>query len=162
MEINLIAACDEERGIGRGGGIPWHIPTDFLRFKTLTQGHAVLMGTGTWKSLPKKPLMSRTNIICTSQMTPEGSVILDSVVVVGSISSAIAAAKELGHEKLWLIGGERIYKEAIYLCKVLYITEIRGIFGCDVFLPEYQGRKCIKASNWMTDNGVSFRFTEWI
>ena len=34
--VSIIVAADEQGGIGRGGGLPWHLPEDLTRFKALT------------------------------------------------------------------------------------------------------------------------------
>ena len=36
--ISIIAAYDRNRLIGWGGSMPWHIPGELRRFRTLTQG----------------------------------------------------------------------------------------------------------------------------
>ena len=41
--IIAVAAIDEGRAIGLKGEIPWRIPEDMERFKSLTLGSAVLM-----------------------------------------------------------------------------------------------------------------------
>ena len=50
-EVVLVAAVDEELGIGRDGGIPWHLPDDLLRFRDLTTPGTLLMGRGTFGSI---------------------------------------------------------------------------------------------------------------
>jgi dihydrofolate reductase len=59
-----VAAMSQNRVIGRGGTIPWHLPEDFKWFKQLTTGGIVLMGRKTFESLPK-PLPNRTNVVFT-------------------------------------------------------------------------------------------------
>ena len=52
MAINLIVAMGRDRAIGRDGDLIWHIGADLRHFKTLTMGHAIVMGRRTWQSLP--------------------------------------------------------------------------------------------------------------
>ena len=61
--IAAIVAVDNDWGIGYNNQLLENIPEDLKRFKELTTGHTVVMGTNTWKSLPKKPLPNRRNII---------------------------------------------------------------------------------------------------
>ena len=61
--ISAIVAVDNDWGIGFNGDLLEHIPADLKYFKQLTSGHTVVMGTNTWNSLPKKPLVNRSNII---------------------------------------------------------------------------------------------------
>ena len=70
MNYNLIVAMyKNSRGIGYNGKIPWHSKADMLHFYKLTKGNsnnAVIMGSTTWKSLPKKMLPLRDNLILSS------------------------------------------------------------------------------------------------
>lgn len=62
--LTLIAAMDRNRAIGKGGRLPWHLPDDLRRFKTLTLGHTVLMGRKTFESIGR-PLPGRRNVVLT-------------------------------------------------------------------------------------------------
>ena len=48
----IIAAIDEEGGIGKDGRIPWDCPADRKFFKDTTMGHAIVVGTKTYRTLP--------------------------------------------------------------------------------------------------------------
>ena len=50
--ITLIVARAQNGVIGRGGKLPWHIPSDLKRFKALTMGSVMVMGRRTFDSLP--------------------------------------------------------------------------------------------------------------
>src|SRR5437868_5994103 len=62
--FKAIAAMSENRVIGCGNKIPWHLPEDFKWFKKMTTGHVVVMGRKTFESLGK-PLPNRPNLILT-------------------------------------------------------------------------------------------------
>src|SRR6185436_13535118 len=62
--FKAIAAMSENRVIGSGNKIPWHIPEEFKWFKKMTTGNAVVMGRKTFESLGK-PLANRINIVLT-------------------------------------------------------------------------------------------------
>src|SRR5882672_7610661 len=62
--FKAIAAMSENRAIGIGNKIPWHLPEDFKWFKKMTTGNVVVMGRKTFESLGK-PLPNRTNVILT-------------------------------------------------------------------------------------------------
>ena len=61
--VCLIWAEANNHVIGYQNSIPWHLPEDIKRFKDLTTGYPVIMGTRTWESLPVKPLPGRKNIV---------------------------------------------------------------------------------------------------
>ena len=49
--LSLIAALDRNFAIGRDGAMPWHLPDDLKRFKTLTLNKPVLMGSKTARAI---------------------------------------------------------------------------------------------------------------
>jgi dihydrofolate reductase len=60
--IHLIAACDMQAGIGKGGEIPWDYPEDRRFFRAVTMGKPVLMGRVTYESIGK-PLVGRRVLV---------------------------------------------------------------------------------------------------
>src|SRR5699024_7697112 len=65
--VGMIWARANDRVIGAGGTMPWHLPEDLAHFKSVTSGHPVVMGRRTWDSLParNRPLPGRRNIVVT-------------------------------------------------------------------------------------------------
>ena len=64
--MNLIAAVDNNLGIGKNGKLLFHIPEDMKFFKDTTTGNVVIMGRKTLESFPGgKPLKGRVNIVLT-------------------------------------------------------------------------------------------------
>jgi dihydrofolate reductase len=112
----MIAAVTADGVIGLGGGIPWHYPADLRRFKRLTSGATVIMGRLTWESLGGKPLAGRRNIVVTSQTdAPEG------VETFRTLTEAVAAC---AGQDIWLIGGARIYAEAMAFADRIELTHV--------------------------------------
>lgn len=134
--ISLIAAMGKNRVIGRGNDIPWHLPADFAYFKNVTLHHPVIMGRKTFESIGK-PLPSRTNIVLSRQ-----SDIADGVTVFSSLEEATAHGETLC-EEVFIIGGARVYTDAINVADRLYITYVDGEFNGDTFFPE------IEESDWL-------------
>ena len=52
MGLTIIVARASDGTIGHAGTLPWHLPDDLRRFKTLTMGRAMIMGRKTFASLP--------------------------------------------------------------------------------------------------------------
>ncbi len=133
--ISIIVAVGEgNRVIGNQGKLPWHIAEDLKRFKTLTSGHPIIMGMNTFFSIGK-PLSGRTNIVLTDipWEAPEG------VVTAFSLEDAFKKAKSFpGSEEVFVIGGGRVYREALSFADRLYLTLVHGNFFGDVFFPEYE------------------------
>lgn len=130
--IQLIASVvGRKQVLGKDGGLVWSHPDDLARFKHLTMGGAVVMGRGTWDSLPAnaKPLVGRQNIVLTSQpiTLPEG------VLRASSLAEAFALAKGLD---VWVIGGERVYQEALPFADRVFLTRVDTELEGDRFFPE--------------------------
>jgi len=133
MKISIIAAVDENRGIGKQGKMPWDIPEDLERFKQLTSGHPVIMGRKTFDSLGK-PLTNRTNIIITQNSNTK----IKKCFVANSLEESIKIAKEQpGSDEIFIIGGGQIYKQAIAVANKLYLTMVKGVFDVDTVFPDY-------------------------
>lgn len=158
LKITTIAALSSEnRGIGKDGDLPWHIPEDLKRFKRLTVDHPVIMGRKTWESIPQKyrPLPDRTNII----LTRSSDYTADGAVVCNSLPSALKAAAE-HDEVVYIIGGESVYKKALELEKVdrLELTFVEGTFECDTFFPEFGDEFKEVAREEYSDHSPPFTF----
>ena len=50
--ITLIVARADNGVIGKDGALPWHIPADLKRFKTLTMGKPMIMAARHLKVCP--------------------------------------------------------------------------------------------------------------
>ena len=130
-ELTIIVAAGENNAIGKDNDLIWHLSDDLKHFKSLTNGHHIIMGRKTFESFPK-PLPNRTHIVITRQKdykVPEG------VIIVNSLNDAIDAAR---HDKTpYIIGGGEIYKQAMSLVDKLEITRVHSDFeNADTFFPE--------------------------
>lgn len=101
--------------IGLDGGIPWHYPADLKRFKRLTVGTTVIMGRLTWESLPRRPLPERRNIVVSQH--PER-------VQHDDVAPSVAHAIERSGGETWVIGGARVYAEAMRCCTLIDVTYV--------------------------------------
>ncbi len=148
--FSIIVACDEQGGIGKGGALPWHIPSDLKHFKEVTTApygaaqNVVMMGRKTWESIPEKfrPLPLRLNVVITSQ---DNYALPAGVVQVDSLESGLNAFCNTAREDVgavFVVGGAQVYAEAIKhpLCERIYLTRVYGTFRCDVFFPEIPAR----------------------
>ncbi|MEK7551639.1 MAG: dihydrofolate reductase [Patescibacteria group bacterium] len=143
--INIIAAIDSKKGIGKDNKLIWHISDDLKRFKSLTLNHPIIMGRKTFQSIGKA-LPQRTNIVITN----DPNFTAENVVIVSSIEEAITKAKESeGFEEIYIIGGGQIYKQALDkdLVDRLYLTLVEGDFKADTFFPDYSNFKLVFKEN---------------
>ena len=110
-------------------GLPWHLPEDMRRFKELTMGSAVVMGRGTWESLPAKvrPLPGRRNIVVTRQASYEAP----GADVVGSLDEAFTRADG----DVWVAGGASIYEQALPYADRIIRTRVHLQVDGDTHAP---------------------------
>ncbi|AMP88471.1 dihydrofolate reductase [Legionella pneumophila] len=126
--ISLIAAIDEAGGLGINNQLLCYLPADLQHFKFITMGKPVIMGRKTYESIGK-PLPGRLNIVI-SQMIQS----IPGVIVVNSLGQAIEETADA--REVMIIGGARIYSQAISMANRLYITRIHHRFMADVFFPK--------------------------
>jgi dihydrofolate reductase len=133
-EIIIIAAMAENRVIGKDNAMPWSIKGNLTHFKEMTMGFPCIMGRKTWESLPKKPLAGRLNIIVSKTMTANDLSDTRDTKIFPSLASAIEYCAD--YEKIFICGGESIYKQAMSLAKKIDITLIPGQYEGDTYFPE--------------------------
>lgn len=163
----IIVAVDENRGIGKAGKLPWHLPSDLKHFSKLTTGGTVIMGRKTWESLPDKyrPLPGRLNIVMSR--SPQLSESLpDGVFAAHSLSESVEKAGTAQPTKsIFLIGGGELFQQALHHpeCQRLFVTEVMGDFECDTFFPEIEPSVYtrVKTSETFEENGLHFQFVEY-
>lgn len=140
--ICAIAAMDEGRGIGFRGQIPWNISDDMKRFKTLTTGHAVLMGRKTFLSLPERfrPLPDRLNIVISGNpdFPKQHADVLAFVTPELAIRSFRDLSLKTPTDTLWIIGGEQTYRATVPFWDEVFLTKVFGHFESDAFFPSFE------------------------
>lgn len=131
-KISLIVAMSENRVIGKDNKLPWHIPEDLRRFKSVTSGHPVIMGRKTYDSIGR-PLPGRLNIVITRDHTYRN----DAVSVVYSLDDAIKLASQSDEQEIFIIGGGQIFEQAITLAHKLYLTVVHTEIEGDTYFPDF-------------------------
>lgn len=128
MLVSIIVATDERGAIGRDGGLPWRLPDDLRRFKSLTLGKPVVMGRKTWDSIGK-PLPGRHNIV----ITRDAQRAFDGATVVNSLPAALAAAGDV--QETCIIGGAEIYRLALPHTDLIHLTRVHATLEADTYFP---------------------------
>jgi dihydrofolate reductase len=152
MEINIIAAVARNRAIGFGNKLLYWLPNDLKRFKTLTTGHTIIMGHNTFCSLPKGALPNRRNIVLSRTVRS-----LPGCECFASLEEALAACK--ADEDVYIIGGEKVYKQAIGFADRLCLTEIADTpKQADAFFPDYSGWKEVARESHGIDEKHAYEY----
>jgi dihydrofolate reductase len=157
MAIHLIAAVASNNVIGRNGGLPWHLPADLKHFRDLTTGHTVIMGRLTYESVGR-PLPRRRNIIVSTKMAspPAG------VEVVPSLQAALALPIA---GECFIVGGARLYAEALPYATVLDLTKVEADVEGDVLFPpvNWNEWELVESErNFDSASGLSFSFCTYL
>ena len=135
--IELIAATSiDERIADFSGKIPWKSKSDMIRFRKLTIGCPIIMGYNTFRSLGKKPLERRFNIVMTRNPRVFTNPVTG-VCFVNSVDEALqVAAKmrvQLNSPNIMVIGGTEIYSQFISFCNRIHITEFDMKIGMGIY-----------------------------
>jgi len=131
MELIVIAAMAANRVIGCHNTIPWRIPEEMAHFKAVTMGHPVIMGRKTYQSIGG-PLPGRRVIVLSRNpaFRPDPG-----CTVAGSLAEALAGCA--GAAKVFIAGGEQLYREALPLADTLILTVIGRDYTGDAFFPDF-------------------------
>lgn len=129
-KLALVWAMSDDRIIGHGNGLPWRLPEDLKHFRAVTTGHAIVMGRLTHQSIGKA-LPGRRNIV----VTRHPAQVAEGCETAPTLDAALALAYETDEEPR-IIGGARLYAEALPRATKLFLTEVHRKVVGDVFFPE--------------------------
>lgn len=128
--VAIIVAMAGNRTIGINNRLPWHIPADLKRFKSLTMGHHLIMGRKTFDSIGKL-LPGRTTVV----VTRNHALRIEGCIMAHSLEDAISACA--GDDEIFIVGGAELYALAMPLVDTIYLTEIRQDVAGDAHFPEF-------------------------
>jgi dihydrofolate reductase len=138
----IIVAVDEAGGFGKDGKIPWHNKEDFKHFKDTTMGHPCIMGRKTYEDMrayqSKKKDEDITEILPGRQsfvVTSNRNFTAPGATAVGSIREAVQSLDEHDTRPVFILGGERMYIEALPWVDTIHMTVLDGDYQCDRFFP---------------------------
>lgn len=127
--IGLIVARSKNNVIGKNGGMPWFIEGELSQFRELTTGNTVIMGRRTYEAIGH-PLPNRRNIIISNSKKYSAN----NLITVGSLQEALS----ISEGDVYIGGGYGVYKAALPLVDVMYITEVDLIVtDGDTYFPEF-------------------------
>lgn len=155
MDISMIAAVGRNNELGKNNNLIWHFHKDMVFFRETTTGSTVLMGRKTFESLPKA-LPKRRNIV----ITGDKNYIAEGAEVCHSIDEALKLCE---NDRVFVIGGGKIYGQLLPFADSLYLTEIDAeCNNADVYFPQFNKadyKKEILAEH--EENGVKFAHVKY-
>src|SRR5690625_4208722 len=108
--VSLIVAHARQNVIGFNGDMPWSLPVDLKRLKSLTTGNTIVMGRRTFETLGR-PLPNRKNVVLTTNKNFKA----DGITVIHSIDEI----KNL-EGKVFIFGGSTIYEQTMHLVDEIF------------------------------------------
>jgi len=157
MPLSLIVAFDHNQVIGYKNNLPWDLPEDLQHVKVTTSGGTIVMGRRNFESIGKA-LPNRRNIILTRNIDYTAK----NCEIFHSVEEVLEATKD---ERVYIFGGEEIYKLFLPYVEKMYITKIYESFIGDTFFPDIKwdewelqsrqkGKECKKV-------GIVYYFCEY-
>ncbi|MES2876169.1 MAG: dihydrofolate reductase [Patescibacteria group bacterium] len=125
---SIIVAVDRNLGIGAKNDLLWmrDLPDDLAYFKRMSTSASVIMGRNTYDSMGK-PLPNRENIVVSSRPVGDEGVLT---------ATSLESAYELARYPIFVMGGGRVYADALNDMDRLYVTEVQAEFPqATVFFP---------------------------
>ena len=146
MRMIAIVAVDQNWGIGMNGELLARIPEDQRDvFRKETLGFPVVYGRKTLLTFPEEKLLpKRLNVILSRNpdFVKEGAVVLHSETELrvflecGTSADGDCASSS---EKVFLIGGDEVYRSFLHLCDWAIVTKIHHSFAADAWFPNLDG-----------------------
>jgi dihydrofolate reductase len=162
--ITVIAAMEQDGGIGFNNAIPWGLSADMKHFASLTKGHAVIMGRKTWDSLNGKPLPNRSNYVVTNNPETAAAITCANRAMATGCANLVQAIRMAGDRQIFIIGGAQIYTDALAfdLVDELILTRINASFPHDVTFPKIDNvQYASMVFSQHTCDGISYAFEYW-
>lgn len=153
MVISMIAAMASNRVIGKGGYMPWKIPGELRRFRSITIGHTVIMGRKTYESIGHS-LPQRTNIILTRQTDYRAS----GCIIARDLPSAIEVCPD-GENEMFFCGGGQLYEEAMPITDRLYLSVIHKEVCGDIYFPEFSSTQFRQVKSVYVEDILPYTFS---
>lgn len=155
MDISLISIIETTtRAIGKDGNLLISFKEDIRRFKSLTEGNIVVMGSTTfYKDLKGKPLPNRLNVVLTSNLNvnrlPHNVVLLNML----PLQVITFLSETYKNKHIFIIGGQSIYEQFIEYATTIYLTEFTdsSLIG-DKFFPVIDNEHWIITSEEVVNN----------
>lgn len=130
-KICLVAAVDENLGLGQNNQLLCHLPADLKHFKEITLGKPIIMGKNTFLSIGK-PLPGRQNIVISRLLEPTPG-----LEITPTLEDALKLANQAHAPEIMIIGGAQVFQGALALADAMYLTHIHHQFKADVFFPSW-------------------------
>lgn len=145
--LNIIVAVDKNGGFGYKGNIPWKnedfAKEDFQHFKTLTTNSICVMGYRTYEEILSMKTKNNKDINTPLLPDRESFVVTRRYDILPE-NPAVKFVKNIRdvcenynkeNKEIFILGGEKLFIEALPFTKTIYMTIVNQIYECDRFFP---------------------------
>jgi dihydrofolate reductase len=149
VEIIIIAARSENHVIGKEGGLPWHIPAEEKHYHDSIRGH--------WGVVGRKSIATEKN-----QLPLAGLIILTRDrgyqsppnLLAHSLQEALDMARLRGLDRLFILGGSEVYRQALPLTDRMILSEVKAEVEGEIYFPNFD------EAEWKVESSESFPMGE--
>ena len=150
--FSIIAIIGKNRELGKNGQLIFNIKRDMQFFKETTEGHTVIMGHNTWKSLSTK-LKNRKNVVVSHNLVKGADETITDI-------DDYIEQHQYTPEEIFIIGGGAIYEKFIGYANNIYLTEVdEAVPDADTFFPVFDKSKYIRQE---LERGEKFKIVQYI
>lgn len=141
LNLSIVAAVSKNGVIGRGKKLPWRMPSDLQRFKEITAGHVIVMGTKALISIPGK--LNKRAVVTISRREKPRMITMPGdmkVFISDNLEEILPVIAEvmpdISQDEIFIVGGQGIYEAFLPRVQRMYLTEIDcEINDGDTFFP---------------------------
>lgn len=128
-DVSIIVATDEEGGFGKNGMIPWYYPEDFAFFKKVTAGQPCVMGRVTYDEI--NALAAARGVPSDILLPGRECFVLSNTLTHLPNATVIHTLDDMPLSAYFVIGGRALYNTVLDYAKCVFLTTVRGNYGCD-------------------------------
>ncbi len=159
--MKLIVNADKNWGIGLHNELLVRIPNDMKFFRNHTVGHVVVCGRHTVESFPgQRPLPNRTTIVMSRNPKYE----VKNGIIAHSVEEVLELVKEYDTDDVYVIGGEKVYRDLLPYCDTAYVTRVEMEYEADAHFPnleEDEEWELVDTSEEETYYDIIYHYTTW-
>ena len=155
--MQAIVCVSKNWGIGLNGQLLFHISDDLKRFRRLTAGKTIILGSRTLVTLPgQKPFPDRRNIILTHSHAP-----IEGAELAHSVEEALAMAGD----DAFVIGGASVFTRMLPYCDRVLVTKVDASAEADSFFPNLDNHpdwRVEREGEPQEENGLRYRYVDYV
>ena len=158
-DLELVVAADAGWGIGKNGTQTLVVPEDRRHFREVTGRGTVIVGRKTLADFPGgRPLKNRRNIV----LTRDSSFTVEGAETAHSVEEALEKCQQ--DERVFVIGGESVYRALLPYCRRAHVTRIFARAENDAFFPALDtlpGWRLTDRGEERESAGLRYAFQTW-